>query len=339
MVSAAIAAPPIDELRVTVVADSYFDALAADEERPQLTVLRGRGLLLGQHGLSLYLESRRGVEPRRFLLDFGMTGEVLARNLELLEIDVSEIDALILSHGHVDHFGGLAPFLAAWRGSMRRDLPLFIGGEDVFCHRYHLPASGGRRSYGVLDRRALADANVRVVLAEKPALVAEHAHTTGMIPRTSFEKVLPSTFVETGLFGGFGCCGAAPRAKSAPAPAPDNPELFFDDHWGEHATFFALRGRGLVVITSCGHAGVINSLLQALSVSGLQKIHAVIGGFHLSPAKPDYVSRVVGALKDIGPDYIVPMHCSGPAFIHQVAREMPEKLVLSYVGSQFLFRP
>lgn len=337
MVSAAIAAPPVDELRVTVVADSYFDALAADEERAQLTVLRGRGMLLGQHGLSLYLESRRGSQRRHFLLDFGMTGEVLSGNLGALEIDVGGVDALILSHGHVDHFGGLVHLLAARRGSMRADLPLFLGGEDVFCHRYHLLASGGRRSYGVLDRRALADANVRVVLAEKPTLVAEHALTTGTIPRVSFEKVLPSTFVETGLFGGFGCCGAALRAKSA--PAPDQPDLLFDDHWGEHATFFPVRGRGLVVITSCGHAGLINSVLRARSVSGLEKVHAVIGGFHLSPARPDYVSRVVSALRDIDPDYIVPMHCSGAAFIHQVAREMPEKLVLSYVGSQFLFHP
>ena len=71
----------------------------------------------------------------------------------------------------------------------------------------------------------------------------------------------------------------------------------------------------------------------------MEKVHAVMGGFHLSPAKPDYVARVVDALRDIDPDYIVPMHCSGAGFIHQVAREMPEKLVLSYVGSQFHFHP
>ena len=176
-------APTVDELRVTVVADSYFDGLVPDEERARLTVLRGRGLLLGQHGLSLYLESWRGDEPRRFLLDFGMTAEVLCRNLELLEVDAAGIDALILSHGHVDHFGGLAPFLAARRGAMRADLPLYLGGEDVFCHRYHLLQGGRRRSYGVLDRRALADAQVRVVLSEEPALVADHALTTGAIPR------------------------------------------------------------------------------------------------------------------------------------------------------------
>lgn len=334
---AVVAAPPIDELRITVVADSYFDGLAADEEHVQLTVLRGRGLLLGQHGLSLYLESSIGEERRHYLLDFGMTGEVLSRNLELLDIDTSGIDALILSHGHVDHFGGLAPFLAARRDAMRRDLALYLGGEDVFCHRYHLLQGGRRRSYGVLDRRALEDAQVRAVLAEEPAVVAEHALTTGAIPRVSFEKVLPSTYVETGLFGGFGCCGVVPREKSTSAPG--DPELLFDDHWGEHATFFILRGRGLVVITSCGHAGVINSVLRARSVSGVEKVHAVMGGFHLSPAKPDYIAQVVEALKDIDPDYIVPMHCSGAGFIHRAAREMPDKVVLSYVGSQFHFHP
>jgi 7,8-dihydropterin-6-yl-methyl-4-(beta-D-ribofuranosyl)aminobenzene 5'-phosphate synthase len=335
MASAVAAAPQLDELRITVVVDSYFDGLAPDEERARLTVLRGRGLLLGQHGLSLYLETWRGEEERRLLLDFGMTGEVLAKNVETLGIDTSAIDALILSHGHIDHFGGLAPFLAARRGAMRGDLPLYLGGEDVFCHRYHLFPGGRRRSYGVLDRRSIAEAQVGVVIAEEPAVVAEHAMTTGAIPRVSFEKVQPNTYVETGLFGGFGCCGAAPRAKSARAPG--DPDLFVDDHWAEHATFFVLRERGLVVITSCGHAGVINSVRQARRVAGTERVHAVVGGFHLSPARPEYVTQVVDALRDIDPDYIVPMHCTGAGFIHQVAREMPEKLVLSYVGSQFHF--
>lgn len=328
---------PVDELRLTVVVDSYFDALAADEERAQLNVLRGRGLLLGQHGLSLYLESRRGEEQRRFLLDFGMTGEVLLRNLELLEIDLSALDALILSHGHVDHFGGLAPLLAARRDALGGDLPLHVGGEDVFCHRYHLLPGGRRRSYGVLDRLALAQAGVRVAMRDRPALVAEHAATTGAIPRVSFEKVLPSTYVETGIFGGFGCCAAGLRAGGAAAPG--DPQLLFDHHWAEHATFFVLRERGLVVITSCGHAGVVNSVLQARRVSGVDRVHAVIGGFHLSPAQPGHVAQVTDALKEIDPDYLVPMHCSGAAFVHRAAAQMPEKLVLSYVGSHFHFHP
>lgn len=330
------ATPTVDKLTITVVADSYFDGLAPDEEHPNLTVQRGRGLFRGMHGLSLHVESGRGDETRRCLLDFGMSQEVLFPNLELLEVDLSALDALILSHGHVDHFGGLVPLLRQYRERMRADLPIYLGGEDVFCHRWHLLPGGRRRSYGVLDRRELSAANLRVVTTDRPAVIAEHAFTTGTIPRTSFEKVVPNTYVEIGMRDGLGCCGGVPRGLFTQG-APEG-ELAFDNHWGEHATAFNLKDRGLVVVTSCGHAGVINSVRQAQAVSGVEKVHAVVGGFHLSPAKKDYVAEVVRTMKDeMDPDYIIPMHCTGSTFVHMIAREMPEKLVMSYVGSRFAF--
>ena len=328
--------PTIDKLTITVVVDSHFDGLAPDEKHPHLRVQRGRGKLMGQHGLSLHVETARGEQLRRCLLDFGMTEDVLFPNLELLEIDLSALDALILSHGHIDHFGGLPPLLRRYRERMRKDLPIYIGGEDVFCHRWHLLAGGGRRSYGVLDRRELAGADLRVVMTEKPALVADHVFTTGTLPRTSFEKVIPNTYVEVGMRDGLGCCGVSLKGLFTQVLQQD--ELAFDNHWGEHATVFNLKDRGLVVITSCGHAGVINSVRQAQAISGVDKVHAVIGGFHLSPADKDYVTEIVRHFKDeIGMDYIIPMHCTGAPFAHLVAREMPDKLVMSYVGSRFVF--
>jgi 7,8-dihydropterin-6-yl-methyl-4-(beta-D-ribofuranosyl)aminobenzene 5'-phosphate synthase len=93
-----------------------------------------------------------------------------------------------------------------------------------------------------------------------------------------------------------------------------------------------------VVITACGHAGLINSIQQAQSVSGVSKVHAVMGGFHLSPANEEYVAQEVRALKqEINPDYIIPMHCSGATFTHMVAQEMPDKLIMSYVGTRYIF--
>ena len=91
-------------------------------------------------------------------------------------------------------------------------------------------------------------------------------------------------------------------------------------------------------MTSCGHAGLINSIKQAQAVSGVQKVHAVMGGFHLAPAKAAYVAQEVQALKEeIDPDYIMPMHCSGATFIHMAARKMPDKLIRSYVGTRYIF--
>jgi 7,8-dihydropterin-6-yl-methyl-4-(beta-D-ribofuranosyl)aminobenzene 5'-phosphate synthase len=110
-----------------------------------------------------------------------------------------------------------------------------------------------------------------------------------------------------------------------------------DRHPDEHATCYIVQGRGLVVISSCGHCGLINTIRSAMAVSGVDKLHAVLGGFHLGVAPPDYVEHTIAELKALNPDVVVPMHCSGRAFLAGVAREMPEQLVHSNTGSRFTF--
>jgi len=110
-----------------------------------------------------------------------------------------------------------------------------------------------------------------------------------------------------------------------------------DRHPDEHATCFVVEGRGLVVISSCGHCGLINTIRTAMAVSNVDKLHAVIGGFHLGVAPPDYVEHTIAELKTLAPDVVLPMHCSGRAFIAGMAREMPEQLVYSNTGSRFTF--
>jgi 7,8-dihydropterin-6-yl-methyl-4-(beta-D-ribofuranosyl)aminobenzene 5'-phosphate synthase len=335
----ASAVPVVDRLAVRVVTDSYQDALVRTARMGQVEVQRV-GLILGpgfgkhlhsEFGLSLHLESQRGAEMRGFLLDFGFTPIALLNNLDVLAIDPARIDALVVSHGHVDHFGGLVPFLRRERARMRPDLPLYAGGEDTFCHRWVQLPNGNRERFGVLDRRDLAAANVRVVMAAKPTVMEGHAFTTGAIPRTSFEKVLPATRVEIGMRDGAGC-DATHFTKEEQAGG-----IVFDQFYGEHATCFHVKDRGLVVLSSCGHAGLVNSIRQAQAVSGVQKVHAAMGGFHLSPAPPDYIAETVRALKEIDPDHVIPMHCSGAGFIRMVQQEMPDKLILSYTGTRYLF--
>lgn len=327
--------PVVDSLTVTVVTDAYHDLLAPNLKLPDVDVQRVRRIFHGQHGLSLHLKSQRGRETRNFLLDFGFTPEALITNLNLLKIDTALLDALILSHGHKDHFGSLVPFLKRDRAKMRKDLPMYVGGEDVFCHRWLGRPGGKRRSFGVVDRRDLAAANVRVVMAEKPAAIEGQAFTTGTIARESFEKVLHNTIVEVGVRDSAGCSDSQFRSHFTKEELEG--KFLFDNHWGEHATCFNIKDRGLVVMTSCGHAGLINTIRQAQAISGVQKVHAVMGGFHLAPAKEAYVAQEVQALKKIDPDYIIPMHCSGATFTHIVAREMPDKLIMSYVGTRYIF--
>jgi 7,8-dihydropterin-6-yl-methyl-4-(beta-D-ribofuranosyl)aminobenzene 5'-phosphate synthase len=105
----------------------------------------------------------------------------------------------------------------------------------------------------------------------------------------------------------------------------------------ELATAFNLKGRGLVILTACSHRGVVNTIKQAQTASGMTKVHAVIGGFHLAPYPEDYVQQTVTALKEMDIDYVIPLHCSGEVFYELAKAEMPAKLLRSYTGTRFAF--
>jgi len=110
-----------------------------------------------------------------------------------------------------------------------------------------------------------------------------------------------------------------------------------DQHPDEHATCYVVQGRGLVVISSCGHVGLINTIKAAMAVSGVGKLHAVLGGFHLGPAPQDYVDHTVTELERLSPDVVIPMHCSGAKFIASMQRRMPDRLVAANIGGRFTF--
>src|SRR5260370_27056703 len=110
-----------------------------------------------------------------------------------------------------------------------------------------------------------------------------------------------------------------------------------DEHVHEHATGFNVKDKGVVVISSCGHVGIVNSVRQAQEVSGIQKVHAIIGGFHLGPAPADYLTQVVAEIKKLEPDVVVPMHCSGLNFVQGARRQMPDKGLVTTTGSRLTF--
>jgi 7,8-dihydropterin-6-yl-methyl-4-(beta-D-ribofuranosyl)aminobenzene 5'-phosphate synthase len=336
-------APVVDKVVVREITDNQHDIFLRPLEKPGLMVQRTgfpgapQGKTLeSEWGLALHIESTMGSESRRYLLDYGFTSDVYLNNLALMKIDPTAVDAMILSHGHFDHWGGLMGFLEARRPQMRTDLRLYTGGEDDFCHRFSKQPDGSLVDFGVLDRHKLKALNVEPVLSESPIVIEGHAFTTGFIPRTSIEHVLPNTFVEIGVKDGVGCdANAYMNHHFTTDELAGNPKP--DQHWHEHATCFNLGDRGLVVISSCGHAGIINTLKRAQEVSGVEKIYALVGGFHLAPAPDDYLRQVMAELKKFDLDHVMPMHCSGQNFVDLAAKEMPKKLVLCGTGSTFTF--
>jgi 7,8-dihydropterin-6-yl-methyl-4-(beta-D-ribofuranosyl)aminobenzene 5'-phosphate synthase len=331
-------APVVDRLSVRMVTDNYTDRYSVPLHPQGMQVERMGGIerpgvpphltLQGEWGLSMVAESVLGAETRRVMIDFGYSHEVLLTNLGFLGIDPATLDALVLSHGHRDHYGGLIGLLDAAKGRLKPDLPMFVGGEDCFCSR----ESAAGDDFGVLDRPAILASGIRLMVAEGPAIAADHAITSGQIPKITSEVPLRATIERTGLVGGLGCDPAKePAAKNTGSYIPD-------DFQHEIATSYVVRDKGLVVLTSCSHRGVLNSIRQAQASSGVDKLHAVIGGFHLVPPLSDeYVGQTVMELKAMQPDFVVPAHCAGERFYDIARAEMPGRVVRSAVGTRFTF--
>ncbi len=320
-----IALEPVDEIVITTLVDNVYDALLTGDgytTRPPFSAGRAQAPqfetgstmvgLMAEHGFSALVSVRRGTTTTTLLFDTGLSPDAMVINAGRLGVDLSQIQAVILSHGHFDHAGGLAG-LAGRRGT--RSLPMVVHPKIWTRRRQAVP---GREpeELPTLSKRALEAEGFAVIERREAALLADSCILiTGEVDRTTdFERGMP----------------AAHQAWTGSAWQHD--PLVIDDQ----ALVVHVRGRGLVVLTGCGHAGAINIVRHAQRLTGVPTLHALVGGLHLGgPAFEPIIGPTVDALTRMAPALVVPGHCTGWRAQHALAAAMPDAWVAGSSGSSF----
>ncbi|RLB18445.1 MAG: MBL fold metallo-hydrolase [Deltaproteobacteria bacterium] len=306
----------VDRVEVLTLIDNYVDVLLTNTEvvyRPPLAKEGGipADTLVAEHGLSLLITLYRGDETHTILFDTGYSSVGLLHNMGLLEIDPGQIEALVISHGHMDHTGTLYPLLDKIPGP----LPLVVHPDAFLTPRYFALDDGRKLLFPeVLKISELEKRNVQLLESKGPILLAgDTALVTGEVERTTtYEKGLPNALLER------------------------NGTIEKDPILDDQAIAVNVKGKGLVLISGCAHAGIMNTILYAMKITGISSIQGVLGGFHLSGAffEP-IIEDTIKDLKKLNPKVLVPMHCTGWKAINRFSEEFPEAFILNSVGSRF----
>ena len=267
-------------------------------------------LPFAEHGFSVFIRVSSREKSNCILFDTGCSRTSMVENAERMNIGLNEVEAIVLSHGHYDHFGGLA---AAVKAIGKADLPVIVH-ENMFRTRGSANPKGAVRQYPDFPSEAELR-QARLVNTKQPSLTADDmVCVTGEIPRrTSFE---------TGYTQHKTFAGGAWKSDS----------LIMD----ERAVAINIKGKGLVVVSGCAHAGIINTINYAQQITETKQVHAVLGGFHLAGKTfEDRIQPTIDELQKISPQLIVPSHCTGWKAMCAMAKAFPEAFVWNSVGNLY----
>jgi len=309
---------PLDRVEILTLQDNYIDIAAGDgnemiQRTPPLIDGELKGTILAEHGFSALVTITMGDQARRLLFDFGLSEFGAAYNAEFLKADISKVEAAAISHGHPDHIGGFKQLVEKIE---RNEIPLVVHPAAFRHPRYLKITKDFKVGFPAFTREMIREAGLELVETEGSySLVDGSILFLGQIPReTAYEKGLPNTYFE------------------------DKGQEKFDAIEDDTAIVMHLKGKGLVVLSGCAHSGIINTVNYARKVTGIDQVHAVMGGFHLTGAHFEpFIQPTTQALKAINPAYVIPTHCTGRKAINYMENELPEKFILNMAGTKLIF--
>lgn len=308
---------PVDIIDLTILVDNSVDTLLPSTE----TVLRAplawdhfdHEHLIAEHGYSLLLTIYKDGQNESLLYDAGLGRNTAIHNLDVLGIRVNDLRAVVLSHGHADHHGGLE---GIYNRVGRQHLPLVLH-PDAWRERKVVFPTGSEIKMPPPSRGDLDREGWDIVEERGPSLLLDNSVlVTGQVERTTdFEKGFPIQLART--------------------DSGWEPDTWI---WDDQAVVAYLKDRGLVILSSCSHAGAINVIRHAQRMTGIEHIYAFVGGLHLTGGLfESIIPRTVDELARIGPEFIVPGHCTGWKATHELARRLPNAYVQTSVGTHLHF--
>jgi 7,8-dihydropterin-6-yl-methyl-4-(beta-D-ribofuranosyl)aminobenzene 5'-phosphate synthase len=294
------------EVAITIAVDNYSDVLL--ESVPGVERYGNtKEPLLAEHGFSAHV--RLEESENEILLDAGVSALALPNNLSRLAIDPRRVSQVVISHGHPDHTGALE-----WLLTSRGVRTPVVVHPDAFLERWRRLSDGSFDGPRQQDRRAWEEWGAAIVSITGPYELAPGCLATGPVPRwTDFEKGTSAAFYSRG-------------SERVSDPIRDDQSIVIN-----------LKDKGLVVVSGCAHAGIVNTVLYAREISGVEEVWAVLGGFHLGGASKEKLARTVAELKSLGPQLVMPCHCTGFEATRRFAEEMPGHFLLGAVGTTLKF--
>jgi 7,8-dihydropterin-6-yl-methyl-4-(beta-D-ribofuranosyl)aminobenzene 5'-phosphate synthase len=302
-----------DQVKVTILVDNYSDILMlGSTEVVRRPAVPPPQAFLAEHGLSCLVRVSADSEEHTVLLDAGIGTTCLFHNADLLGVDLDQVEAVVLSHGHFDHAGGLTKLL----DRLPEGTPVYLHPDAFLERRLNLPALERSVPLPRLEPEALQEAGAELrYTPEATTLASDLVLATAEVERvTTFEQGFPW------------------------AEAKIDEQWVVDPFHDDQGLAVNVKGRGLIVIGGCSHAGIINTVKEARRLAQTDEVHAVLGGFHLTgPVFEPIIGPTIKAMKELDPDYVVPMHCTGWKAINRFAEEMPDQFLLNTVGTTYVF--